>query len=367
MIGVGAIIEDDWKSIWLMIYALSAFSIGWILFNTSVKAIGVLRSPSPIVQSRFHNKSVIYWIVIIFLSLVFIEVFYGLPLLAQDPSVARLNQRSYWPLLSGIEYFLPALTGVAYLVSQSSRNKKLLIFTLVFALIASTLLAVRYIFLEVFVVLIVLYFMHNNFNRNLKITLISIFLGGLFFAAVQYLRSGDDVIDNLFDMLFQRFFLINHTIFSASVNNHINLPIPTYVTPFVKLFGDDPYNIGFILFNEIETNNPVQGYAPPSLIGEIFINFHSYFMVGVVAFTVGMWLSLLTTVLYLITPNEYRLVLKAFVCMEMFRLYAHTTFGASYALALFSASLILIWVLSNHFAREYASDSSYKAINYFDE
>ena len=354
MIGVAAVLVGDANGLLLLLKLLTAFASGWVLMNMGIR--GATRTYRKSVGDSFaaycldRNRKKEWLVVVVLLILLLISfaiaVLYGLPLFSVDPTISRLKQRQYMPLMVLIEYLLPAVTGVAYLSSRETGKKYLLWCCLFIAFFLSTAMAVRNIFLEVLVVVSILSFMHNRVSRNFKTIAVAVVAGVLFFALVQALRSDAFGLDYLIDKLSQRFLYVNHAIFSATAHWNMDLPYPTYLGPILKLFDYGRYNIGFMLFDRIEPGSVVQGYAPPSLAGEVLMNVGQGCEAYLLMFSIASFVAILVYLFRSFVRRSYRPIFDAFLCMEMFRAYAHTLFGLLLALTFFWVILIFFGCLT---------------------
>lgn len=348
MIGVAAVLLGDIDGLLLLLKLLMAFVTGWFLMNLGLRLAtrthnthaGYPSAAYRLHRNRRKERLVALVLLMLLLIVLVIAVRYGLPIFSVDPTLARVKQRQYMPLMVLIEYLLPAVAGVAYLSSRETGKKYLLWWSIFIAFFLSTAMAVRYIFLEVLVVVTILSFMHNRVSRNFKTIVVAVVFGILFFALIQVLRSDSFELDFLINKLSQRFFYISHAIFDVTAHWNLDLPYPTYLGPIFKLVDYGRYNIGFILFDKIEPGRMVQGYAPPSLAGEVLMNVGQDYEACLLMFSIASFVAILVYLLRSFVRSAYRPIFDAFLCMEMFRAYAHTLFGMLLALTVFWVILI---------------------------
>ncbi len=335
LIGIGLIINRSYYSFFYLVLGLASFSVGWSASQIMGFKIRTRSNPIDVNIKKYKTIIVLIMLIVIFLF-VYIHFRYGIPMLSEDKTIARLKQRNYPLILLSIQYLLPILVLFSYILTVKTKAKSIFFVALLFCGVASFLLAIRYVFAES-LLLLMIYMLQNQsvsmLKRMLKVSVyITVF--AIFFGMVQQYRMSEGSEIPLSEHLINRFFLVNADIFELSFKDWY-FPHLTYINSILRGMGGDGYNIGFELYNRLGHEQRVQGYAPPSLIGEAIINFNNSALSYLVLPILGMVYGLYTYTLSRLLPEQTKTMFYSFVCLEMFRLYAHTFIGSLIAIFTF--------------------------------
>ena len=359
MIGVGALSAGDDEVVLLLVTCILFAYFGWagggLVAASTIPVRHGLTEKSP--DSSAYIALAIPTFVIVGAFLVIAGV-YGLPAFAEDPSIARLEQRNYGVLMLLIEHGLPLMLGFAVISYQQRHvSGKILVLFMLLGLAISTLLSVRYLFFQAIMVMYVLTIWRMDMKRAIWLTLLALLLATVFFVGVQLLRSGSLLDENMLNRLGRRLFIIHYEIFEQSVHWNGDLPYVTYFNSAYKLMGGSGFNLGFELFNALEIGKAsiVQGYAPVSVLGEAMINVQELFGGLLLISTIFFFMRLAIGWFTSFTTASGRLVFHAIVCMMMFRTYSHSLVGFIFSLAVF-VSMILIIQMLTRFTEERKKD-----------
>ena len=192
MIGYGAYLDNDQRSLFYLLVGLFSFSTGWLLGRILIGPIhdGSKFKYPPKKLDFIKFRHIIYFSGLFLVIFFYIAIFHGIPMLLDDASAARIGQREYSKLVFLIEYCLVLFTCLPILASDRVK-KYAILYCLIFGVVISTALAVRYLFMQAAFCFLVLSFINSRKNfRSFFLLIVSILIMALFFGIVQYLRSG---------------------------------------------------------------------------------------------------------------------------------------------------------------------------------
>ncbi len=344
LIGVGLIINQSYFSFLCLVLGLVSFSLGW--FISQVMGFKIRTGLMLEYVNHRGYKQVMFLIMLIITFLfVYIYLNYGIPMLAEDKTISRLKQRSYPLILLSIQYLIPLLLFFGYIFTVNNKSKLMFYVALLFCAGASFLLAIRYVFSESILLLIIYILQNQSESIKKRIFKLSIYvtLFAVFFAMVQQFRIDESSGISLSERLVNRLFFVNSDIFELSFKDW-HFSHVTYINSILRGIGEGGYNIGFELYDRLGYEQRVQGYAPPSLIGEAIINFNNSAISYLLLIIVGILYGIYTYTLSRLLPEQVKTIFYSFVCLEMFRLYAHTLVGSLMAIAIFYLFLRVFFV-----------------------
>lgn len=327
--------------------ALIGWFIGWLPFS-----MYKMQPPKSYLQHRIYRFPFWFTLAIFLSAVTSIGLLYGYPVMQDNPTESRLEQRNYALLMFAIEYGSVILVLLGYRLKIhgyiSSGKFTLLV---LFVLATSVLLAVRYLALQALLALFILAANRASMIDLIKKAAWAIIVFFVLFVSVQYFRTTDASSELLYEVLFRRLFLVHYDIFELTISNDFNLPYPTYLSPIYGIFGMGLYNTGFILFDMLEGSNPdgSQGYAPVSLLGEAFMNasgMHVVIPLLIILF-IFIFLHLIYKSMLLTLNEEIRYLYSAVVGMEFLRMFAHSLFGTVSSMIIFYLWLKLFDLLGH--------------------